>query len=514
MKQIRNRLSRHQDNARQSRSTNENGSTRIGRRSNRSVGLLMLVAILFFLLQLHLRNAYDLMIIDERLVGDDAADAADAADTATVTDPILTQRTLSKDQQDAEASTFTSQTHNNTSSTTTTLAAGDLTNHTTGDDAADTATVTDPISTQRTFSKDQQDAEASTFTSQMHNNTSNTTTTLAAGDLTNHTTHTTHGFQRYDGVVIVTKVLSSSSVQEVSSWLCFISHAYNDKMKYDVVIFTTTPWTHAQIQALQAVAAPANFKVTVALEGPPLEEQLAAMPKEEVRLLRERCGVKSDNQTLTWYHHCTEKGRNGATNLGYSWQAEFRAYHIWNHPAIQPYKYMMWLDTDAYATKEWNVDPMKAMVENDLVVLYSGYPYGRTRNDSNLRDKLIHSYGSSICHISRINGNGKEGWGQGEIVKMKPCNNSVAFQHIAGSHHITNLEVFRKDVHQQFLKNFTGDYRFSRMYDDQVSFISFHFILFRFAVPFYILYTKRFLCMRMCTDGSDNSRGHGTVFEE
>ena len=440
MNRIQNEQSRHRYNARRtSTRSNDNTSTSISRRNHRFLWLLMLVTIPIFLLEVHtLRNAYAPIIIDGRLVGESGAfdgDAdTDAGDDAAV-DPILAHRTLSKYEQDAEASTF--QTNNTSTSTTPT-----------GD----------------------------------HNNT--------------------HGFHRYDGVVIVTKVLSSS-VQTVSSWLCFISHAYNDKMKYDVVIFTTTPWTNNQIQALQAIAAPANFKVTVALEGPPLEEQLAAMPKEELRSLRERCGIAKDNHTqaLTWYHHCTEKGPNGANNLGYAWQAEFRSYQIWNHPAIQPYKYMMWFDTDAYATKEWDVDPMKAMVENDLVVLYSGFPYGRTRNDNNLRDKLIHSYGSSICHIqqtqTREDVKGKKGWEQGDILKMKPCNNSVVFSQIAGSHHITNLEVFRKDVHQQFLKNFTGDYRFSRKYDDQVSFISFRCVALRFITLCCISYRILYLVSRI-----------------
>ena len=280
----------------------------------------------------------------------------------------------------------------------------------------------------------------------------------------NNTTNTTD-FQRYDGVVIVTKVLTSS-VGAVGSWLCYLSHAYNDKMKYDVVVFTSDPWTDEEISEIQKIGAPA--KVTVAVEGPPLAEQIANMTKEEVSFLRKRCGVKSDNETLTWYHYCTEKGlERRPTNLGYAWQAEFRSYHIWNHPAIQQYKYMMWLDTDAFATEEWKVDPMKAMVENDLAVMYSGFPYGKLSNDINLRDKLMHSYGSSICWVRPRQEAGRKG----DVLEMEPCTDTSTLRMIAGSHHITNLEVFRKDVHQQFLKNFTGDYRFSRKYDDQVSFV-------------------------------------------
>lgn len=40
---------------------------------------------------------------------------------------------------------------------------------------------------------------------------------------------------------------------------------------------------------------------------------------------------------------------------------------------------------------------------------------------------------------------------------------------IHGFHHITNLDVYRSDLHQSFLKNFVGEYKFSRMFDDQLA---------------------------------------------
>ena len=40
---------------------------------------------------------------------------------------------------------------------------------------------------------------------------------------------------------------------------------------------------------------------------------------------------------------------------------------------------------------------------------------------------------------------------------------------VAGNHHISNLETYRKPVHQQFLKDFVGDYRFARQFDDQIA---------------------------------------------
>ena len=42
-------------------------------------------------------------------------------------------------------------------------------------------------------------------------------------------------------------------------------------------------------------------------------------------------------------------------NLAYSWQAEFRAGHIYREPALGDYKYVIWLDKDAVITKDWEI---------------------------------------------------------------------------------------------------------------------------------------------------------------
>lgn len=152
-----------------------------------------------------------------------------------------------------------------------------------------------------------------------------------------------------------------------------------------------------------------------------------------------------------------------STTWDSSRQAEFRSYHIWTHPIMMKYKYMIWLDTDCALSKEWDVDPMRAMVENDLAVLFVGYPYGKTKKDNDLRDKMIRFYNTSLCSVS----SGKDGPGIHLWGNM--CKSDLELYQVAGNHHITNLEVFRKPVHQQFLKAFTGDYRFSRMYDDQMA---------------------------------------------
>lgn len=119
-------------------------------------------------------------------------------------------------------------------------------------------------------------------------------------------------FKRYDGVVIATKVLWQNDIKALKHWTCFINHAYNDRMKYDIVVFTTLPWDEENIVQLQKAAAPANL--TVAVEAVPLEEQLAAMTKEEVEFLRKRCNVKNATEALTYFHRCTEPGSRHQAN--------------------------------------------------------------------------------------------------------------------------------------------------------------------------------------------------------
>lgn len=290
-------------------------------------------------------------------------------------------------------------------------------------------------------------------------------------DMTNNTNANnipTHNFQRYEGVVIATKVLWPKDLNKLKQWICHINHAYNDKTKYDVIVFTTLPWPQSAIDDFAQAALPSKLRVV--LEAPPLEEQLSNMTNDEVKFLRERCGTKNDNETLTYNHHCKDPESRHVTSLGYAWQAEFRAYHIWKHPALARYKYMMWLDVDALISTDWNVDPMKAMVENNLTIMYAGFPCGKS-GSATLKDKLIAAYGTSICAVKNmIRSKHNESNSMQQQIYADLCmEGNGQLQQIAGNHHITNLDVFRKDVHQQFLKNFTGDYRFYRSADDQMA---------------------------------------------
>jgi len=119
------------------------------------------------------------------------------------------------------------------------------------------------------------------------------------------------------------------------------------------------------------------------------------------------------------------------------------------------------LHNSALVSKVWDKDPMKPMVEDDLIILYSSFPYGQFKNTV-VKDKMNKHYNKSICQISKCQGSG---------LCPKFCEPSMNFRvkQIGGYHHITNLDVYRKPVHQQFLKDFVGIHRFSREMDDQIA---------------------------------------------
>ncbi len=273
-------------------------------------------------------------------------------------------------------------------------------------------------------------------------------------------THHTN-FTKYDKVAIVTKVHSSEDVSKLKRTLCLLNAAYNQYVKYDIIVFTTIPWPTSKIQGLQSSIP--NGKIQVAIDGHSptgnLTEhiRLSNMTQDERSILEQRC-----SKPLDWFSNCTEDGMNGINSLAYNWQAEFRSYHIYLHKALKSYKYMIWMDSDAICTQPWKVDPIKLMVEHDLTIMFPNFPAGKTKHRK-LRQKIEAVYNQSICHaiLSR------EGflWGK----KCRDEEELPHFQHIHGFHHVTNLDVYRKPIHLKFLHSATvGESKFSRLWDDQL----------------------------------------------
>ena len=259
--------------------------------------------------------------------------------------------------------------------------------------------------------------------------------------------------------VIVTKVIGPSEKKNLSQMLCMLSHFFNDEKQYDVIVFTTLPWHIDDQLYLQKLVYPTSIKIH--LEGPPLLEQVSALNTTQQSFLLNRCGNVTSLKNLTWSNRCTEEGSK-VYKLGYGWQAEFRSYHIWNHPALLKYRYMMWLDSDAILSQMIITDPIQDAIHKNSIVSFAAFPYGRTHNQ-----RLIHKmnlvYNHSICNAFLNKQTGR--------LSSKPCSidSKINLAQIGGFHHITDLHVFRKPIHQQFLKEFVGDYKYSRKYDDQIA---------------------------------------------
>ena len=265
---------------------------------------------------------------------------------------------------------------------------------------------------------------------------------------------------RYDKVVIVTKIQKPQDINILKKMFCFCNGAYNRYVNYDVVVFIAEPFTQKDVEELREITALiAPAKLTVASDGPSLEEHLATMTEEEIKFLYDRCNVTS-GENITWRHHCTEPGNPVINNLAYAWQSEFRTYHIYKHPALAEYKYMIWFDSDAQCIEPWEKDPMKVMVENDLVLLYHHFPNGRSRSEA-IRKKTKQVYNREVCSIVH----------KDHHLEALNCSRElyhVALRQVHGFHHITNLDFYRNETQQQFLKLFVSDYKFSRTFDDQI----------------------------------------------
>jgi hypothetical protein len=278
-------------------------------------------------------------------------------------------------------------------------------------------------------------------------------------------------FKRYENVVVVTKVVGPKVLDELKQMLCLFTAAYNRHVKYDIVVFTTRTWNPDQIQELQSVAPDVNL--TVEVEAPPLDQQVEDMSPEEREYLYRRCRIEP-GERLTYDHWCTEEPGNATapTNvttdydrydvkLSYAWQAEFRARHVWHAPALAPYRYMLWIDSDAFCTQPWESDPVEAVVENELVLLFDHWPGDFVVNPV-IYEKIATAYDNrTICDIRLEDGR----------LSKRPCGeddaNSLGVVH--GFFHVTDLDFYRSQSVTRFLDVMIGGKRFSREWDDQLA---------------------------------------------
>ena len=275
--------------------------------------------------------------------------------------------------------------------------------------------------------------------------------------------HKVVDFERQDGVVIVTKLHGDPHVAMLEQSLCLLHYAYNHRVLYDIVVFSTLPISHASIERVKKLVAPANITFVVDNQG--LQEEVNALDEVRKGRLLRRCNVTSVDE-MDWYMYCMEKSKGykkSMERIAYAWQAEFRALHIWNHPAILKYNYMLWLDTDSFCTKPWSRDPIAYMIRNRYSILFDHFPAGYS-DGAEFQDRFVRAFNRTICRVS-MNGDGtlKSTGGNDH-----PCPKTHVGQ-IHGFFHITDLSFYRSEAVARWTRILIGKAKFSRRFDDQIA---------------------------------------------
>lgn len=273
-------------------------------------------------------------------------------------------------------------------------------------------------------------------------------------------------FEQQEGVVIAVKIHGHShNIIQLKQSLCLLTAAYNYRVQYDVIVFTTDPLDQETVDHLTQIVAPADLKVII--DSKPLAQKIEEDLTEEQReKLFKLCGSRDVN-TYYWKQKC--QGETWV--LGYNWQAEFRSIQIWSHPALSPYRYMLWFDSDALPTEAWKTDPVANFIRNDLVILFDNMQAGAGEGREHTTTE---AYGRMLCKI-RIGEDGKTWEDKGK------CNKGVRPGSIHGFFHITNLDWYRQPHVQQWMHVLFEDRSMLQVANDQIA----------VTIPYVILYVKQ-----------------------
>ena len=88
---------------------------------------------------------------------------------------------------------------------------------------------------------------------------------------------------------------------------------------------------------------------------------------------------------------------------GHTTIKEFRSLHVWHHPALKNYDWMLWLDGDGFCTETWKVDPIAYAIRHNLVILFDNFPQGSQHGDD-WQERMETSFGHSVCGYDLIDG--------------------------------------------------------------------------------------------------------------
>jgi hypothetical protein len=272
---------------------------------------------------------------------------------------------------------------------------------------------------------------------------------------TNTSSTVIRDFEAQPRVAIATKIHGPPHIPQLKQSLCLLMAAYNNRPAYDIVVFTTLPVSKIDELHLQEIVHPAHLKIET--DQKTLRQHINGLDPEQKRILYERCNRTYDDP-IYWVTRACEVGGGACMPLAYTWQSEFRAKHIWKHSALAKYKYMLWYDSDAMATRIWEQDPVTVMIRNDLAMFFDHFPQGKTRGQE-VQDKIMKAYNDTLCGL-RL---GQDG----HLVKgSKFCG---AVPQIHGFFHITNLDFYRSPENLRWYDILIGDNKFSRKWDDQLA---------------------------------------------
>ena len=281
-------------------------------------------------------------------------------------------------------------------------------------------------------------------------------------------------FKKYDNVAIVTKIHGPHQWGLLVQSMCLLHFAYNHKVLYDIIVFTADPdIPQDDIDSLEKLVAPAKIQIVVDNKG--FQEEIATLTPIQREKFLDRCNV-TDPVDLTWWSGCQSENDgfgNANARLAYNWQAEFRSVRIWEHPALEDYKYMLWLDSDGFCTKPWKNDPVEYFIENDGVIMFDHFPRGSTY-DKRIIDGILRGFNdTTVCnlklnkekgHLERTLINRQE---YDEGSKCKGQQSAIKLIH--GFMHITNLDWYRQPKVINGLKTLLGDCFLCRVPDDQLA---------------------------------------------
>jgi hypothetical protein len=259
-------------------------------------------------------------------------------------------------------------------------------------------------------------------------------------------------FTKYDRVVIATKIHGPHQWSLLEQSLCLLHHAYNHRVLYDMIVFSTIAVPLEDIQSLQQLVSPAN--VTIVVDNQGLQKEIAALSEDDYQSFLLRCNVSSP-ENLTWFSNCPDR-------IAYNWQAEFRGLRLWHHPSLDKYSTMLWMDADGFATKPWENDPVEFFIKNDAVVMFDHFP--QAFSSRSIQPRVFKAFGASVCKLGVDNVTGS-------LVSTLHYSNPCKRRHIPNIHgffHITNLDFFRTPKVTKALQELFKGYFLSRFPDDQL----------------------------------------------